>query len=234
MRAYAYIDGENHCTLAETQLRASSGIDSVSDVIIQLNGKSNYTFNWPIIKSGTERYIHDPKIRFFWDNTSFNQFLGSSRFAEVKRAVYATALVGDAERIHSANVQLRDRGFEPIVLVEEKKFGKQRERLLRSDGVLQKPKGCDMALVTRMVSDAAANLYDVCILYTSDSDFLPAIKAVQSMGKIVFVYGYDIGLMKRSEFLHVPDKFINLGGELDSDVDQISKIRQIWRHEKQS
>ena len=232
LRAYVYIDGENHCTLAESHIRDSSGVESVSEVLEHLNNKATYSWKWPANGHSTERYLYDARLRFFWDRTSFNRLLGIAVEAELKRAIYATAIVGDAQRLHDANVKLREYGFEAIVLAEEKNFSKQRKNLLDTEGVLQKPKGCDMALVTRMVSDAALDLYDICVLFTSDSDFLPAVKAVRSMGKIVWVHGHRLGLMKKSEFLHVPDEFLDLGALLESDIDEESKRRQIWKYTK--
>lgn len=61
-----------------------------------------------------------------------------------------------------------------------------------------------------MVADAAANLYDCCLLFTSDADFLPAIEAIRRMGKTVWVFGYKSALPKRSPYLYVPDRFVDL------------------------
>ena len=63
-----------------------------------------------------------------------------------------------------------------------------------------------------MVADAAADLYDACCLFTSDIDFLPAVKAGRHMGKHVWVYGYKDVLKDgdRSPYLHVPDLFVDL------------------------
>ncbi len=65
---------------------------------------------------------------------------------------------------------------------------------------MEKPKGCDIALATRMVADAAAGLYDCCLLFTSDADFLPAIEAVRGMGKIVWVFGLASALPDLSPY----------------------------------
>jgi uncharacterized LabA/DUF88 family protein len=60
--------------------------------------------------------------------------------------------------------------------------------------------------------------YDICILVTSDNDYLPVIQAVRRKGKVVYVLSYEDGTTKESEFFYVPDRFAfvnkdNLKGE---------------------
>ena len=63
---------------------------------------------------------------------------------------------------------------------------------------------------TFLTADAAADLYDACYLFTSDADFLPAIEAVRRLGKQVYVFGYASNLRKRSDYMFVPDLFVDL------------------------
>ena len=85
-----------------------------------------------------------------------------------------------------------------------------RDSRLANEGIIDKAKGCDIALATRMVSDAAADLYDACCLFTSDADYLPAVEAVRALGKVVWVFGYEDVLPVRSPYLYVPDRFVDL------------------------
>jgi uncharacterized LabA/DUF88 family protein len=105
-------------------------------------------------------------------------------------------------------------GFEPIVIDEPKQLRSQREASREKLALIEKPKGCDIAIATRMVADAAAGLYDACFLFTSDADFLPAVEAVRRMGKVVGVFGVESALGKNSAYLHVPDFFFDLEDHL--------------------
>jgi uncharacterized LabA/DUF88 family protein len=49
------------------------------------------------------------------------------------------------------------------------------------------------------------------LLFTSDSDFLPAIEAVQRMGKRVTVLGFKKYLKDRSRLEYVPGEFVDMG-----------------------
>jgi uncharacterized LabA/DUF88 family protein len=129
---------------------------------------------------------------------------------EVQRAYYATGVFGDAEKIHEAKSALRELRFDPIVVHESKDRVERRQKALASGKPFEKPKGCDVALATQMVADAGLDLYDSCLLFTSDADFIPAIQAVRTLGKNVWVYGFDSGLGKNSEFAHVPDRYFDL------------------------
>ncbi|MCP4504020.1 MAG: NYN domain-containing protein [Deltaproteobacteria bacterium] len=48
-------------------------------------------------------------------------------------------------------------------------------------------KEVDTSLVTDIVMGAATNAYDICVLLTGDAEVVPAVKAVQGLGKKVFV-----------------------------------------------
>ena len=61
-----------------------------------------------------------------------------------------------------------------------------------------------------MVRDAAADLFDICVLFSSDADFITAIEAVRSMGKIVWVFGYGDAIGRSSKLNYVPDKFVDM------------------------
>ena len=75
--------------------------------------------------------------------------------------------------------------------------------------MIEKPKSADIALAARMIEDAVLGNYDICALFTSDADYLPEIKAVRQMGKVVTVYGFKGNLGNR-ELEYIPDEFIDL------------------------
>jgi uncharacterized LabA/DUF88 family protein len=54
-------------------------------------------------------------------------------------------------------------------------------------------KGDDIHLATDLIVLAYKNAYDVAILVSGDGDFVPAIKAVQELGKRVENYYFKIG-----------------------------------------
>ncbi|MEK6898549.1 MAG: NYN domain-containing protein [Nanoarchaeota archaeon] len=66
-----------------------------------------------------------------------------------------------------------------IVLCNLKKI------ILKDGSVTFAIKGDDVCLTTDIISGAYENLYDIAILVSGDEDFVPAIKAVQKIGKRV-------------------------------------------------
>lgn len=48
-------------------------------------------------------------------------------------------------------------------------------------------KRVDVRLAADMIHFAAANAYDICVLFSGDQDFVPAVEAVQRLGKQVYV-----------------------------------------------
>jgi uncharacterized LabA/DUF88 family protein len=108
---------------------------------------------------------------------------------------------------------IRGYGLEPEVILERRKLTNQRECVLKDTGVIEKPKGVDIALCVRMLEDAYRNNFSTCFLLTSDMDFLPVIQAVRRIGKQVYVLGYRSGLSKQSPFEYVPDHFFDIGME---------------------
>lgn len=69
-------------------------------------------------------------------------------------------------------------GFE-IVLCKRKKYIKE------DKSVHFEMKGDDVYLAIDMVSGAYENLFDVAILVSGDEDFVPVIKRLQKLGKVV-------------------------------------------------
>ena len=126
------------------------------------------------------------------------------------RVFYFTSAVGDEQRMHDIQVELRAFDLEPCLVRELKMLANQRQNKLNNEYLIEKPKGVDIALAVHMVEDACIDLYETCHLYTSDVDFLPAIEMVKHRGKRVWVHGYKDGLSERSPLLHVPDGFDDL------------------------
>src|SRR5205814_1801612 len=80
---------------------------------------------------------------------------------------YFTSTVGDEPALHQIKVALRDFGLEPDVMVERSLLANQRQHLLETQCVIEKPKGADIALAVRMFDDSL-NSFEVCHLYTTD------------------------------------------------------------------
>jgi uncharacterized LabA/DUF88 family protein len=196
-RVIAYVDGENHFFRAKEAAGEIVGSSKAPEAI----GK--------VAKGSPYEFVFDLKLQLFWSWS----FIPCLR-AHLLRAVYVCSYTGNEETAHEARVAFRQRGFDPILIHEVKQLKDQRDNLRRTSRLIDKPKGCDIALTTRMVEDAALNLYDRCFLFTSDADFVPAIEAVRRMGKSVWVFGFKSCLGDRSPYLHVPDEFVDLSRQL--------------------
>lgn len=81
--------------------------------------------------------------------------------------------------------------FERLKLIPNFKLilcGMQKERI--DDKIIYRVKEDDIHLAVDMVKLAYNNSYGVAILVTSDGDFVPAVKAVQEIGKKVENIGF--------------------------------------------
>lgn len=221
MRTYVFVDAENHFLRSSAVMKRLGGeraAEALSLARLLVPGITGF----PRAIEG-HRFGWNLELQLFWDChlLSGGGALGQL-VAHVDRAVYACSCAGDESKAHEMRVKLRSYEFEPIVVTERKDLKRQRESSRERHGLIEKPKGCDIALVTRMVADAAADLYDTCLLFTSDADFLPAIEAVRRMGKVVCVFGYKSALPARSPYLYVPDRFVDLESRLES----------VWHNER--
>lgn len=214
MRAYVFVDAENHflrsCAVAEQLAGSKKAAQAFARAKTQVPGIRGFP---DAINGG--QFGWNPDFQLFWDCYVLSRGgILTGIDVTITRAVFACSCSGDEDKMHEVRTELRRIGFEPIVVHEPKQLKRRRGDALQQRGLLDKPKGCDIEIATRVVADAAADLYDYCFLFTSDADFMPAIKAVRAMGKIVWVFGYASVLPKRSPYLYVPDRFIDLGVKL--------------------
>jgi uncharacterized LabA/DUF88 family protein len=120
------------------------------------------------------------------------------------RAYYYTSVVGSDEVLKTACESLWTTGFSPKVF--KKPSGDR------------KSKGVDIALTTDMLTHAFQNHFDVAILLAGDSDYVPLVGRVKSLGKIVWVWFFqskEDGL--GSELRLASDVFIPLDNQFHNN-----------------
>ena len=156
-------------------------------------------------------FYTEVKVKFFFDFTTIPLSSIPNFLSYMDRAVYFTSFSGSPDECYKETVLIRELGFEPYVVHEDKQLARQREAALATTNIIEKAKGVDIALTVRMIEDAYRDNYQTCHLYTSDADYLPVIEAVRRMGKQVYVFGYKDSLGKNPRLLHVPDRFVDLG-----------------------
>jgi uncharacterized LabA/DUF88 family protein len=212
-RNYVYVDGESHFIRFKACAADVFGFPEAASRFCQFNFGNPGDVPSRVDHRRSQKFEYNESVKFVWDYARLESWAGSDMrsYGDFARGVYFTSFVGDPNGVQEARVAIRNYGFEPYVIHEEKQNWRKREGLLTNNGIIEKPKGCDLALATRMIADAAKNLYDVCRLFTSDADYLPVIDAVRNMGKVVWVYGFHDALPERSPFLFAPDYFIDLG-----------------------
>lgn len=201
---YLYVDGESHFIRSRECWKKLHGTDA------ELEEATCNTVVTGGLLSGRQNLAVNYKSKFFWAPIIASYSWTYESF-NISRAVYFTSFSGMPDELHRVKVEIRESGFEPYVIPESSKLAKQRESTLQLAGVIEKAKGVDIALSVRMLEDAYRDNYRLCILLTSDIDFLPVIEAVRRMGKQVVVMGYKDGLSANSPFLFVPDRFVDLG-----------------------
>jgi uncharacterized LabA/DUF88 family protein len=191
-RIFVYVDGESHFIRSEKEWKAIHG--DVADLGMLHHGCID-----------DRMVLHIPEAKVFWTQRMH---------PGVDRITYFTSASGDEGELHGLNVRLRDFGLDPYIVHERSDLKNRRRNTLNQHGVIEKAKGVDIALAVRLLDDARHLAFQECHIYTSDVDFLPAIKSVRSQGRRVVVHGYKNGLSQHSELLHVPDRFIDLGERL--------------------
>ena len=195
---HVYVDGESHFIRSAECIRQVFGEESTMETLAtKLPKDFGLTF--------------DKRCKFFW----LSSYDLSISVVEKKKLVYFTSCTGDDDLLHELRSFLRAKGFEPRIIKEVGTLAKQRDNVLNTDGLIEKPKGIDIALGVRVLEDAQRNTFDECCLFTSDVDYIPVIEAVQRMGKSVAVYGYRNGLGKNSSMTYVPDVFYDLTLEIE-------------------
>lgn len=188
-KSCAYIDGESHYIRAE---KAWQAIHHKSATLNNLRYRDD---------ADDKLVLVDPRAKVFWTRR-----LNPG----ISRAVYFTAATYDSKALYSLKLRMREYDLESVVIPELKKLSDQRANDLKENGIIEKPKQVDIALAVRMVRDAEKDNFDTFYLYSSDVDYLPAIKAVQECGKRVIVYGFTNGLSAESPLRHEPDMFVDL------------------------
>ena len=82
-----------------------------------------------------------------------------------------SSMTGNEGQKKQASMQLRDLGFHPELFLKEK--GKR-------------SKGVDLTLAKDLLSHAFFGNYDVAVLLAGDGDYVPLVKEVKRMGKVVY------------------------------------------------
>lgn len=221
---YVYFDGESHFIRSEQCVREVFGKDVTLEAVAERGARKYDELaqehkDSPGPKSAGLYFLEGFKIlverrcKLFWDRNTFS-FTASARrgggAVTPSNMVYFSSCAGDEDLLHTLRVLVRDNGFEPQITKERAQLAKQRENMLGNEGIIEKAKGVDISLAVRLLEDAHRDVFDECILFTSDVDYVSAIQAVQRMGKKVYVFGYRNGIGKNSAMEFVPDGFVDL------------------------
>jgi hypothetical protein len=208
MKTYVYVDGENHFVRSNDYWKKLHGKEaSLEDITDQQVGGGGCPY--PDAKEPPIRLEY--KAKFFWDTRYPNRVPTPFHHRPIGGAVYYTVFTGGDPELLEVRKFIRKQGFDPQVIKERKQLASQRENLLNTGCILEKPKGVDIGLTVRLLEDSYRHIFDVCYLFTSDADFAPVIRAVQAVGRKVVVYGYKDGLGINSDLEYVPDGFFDLG-----------------------
>lgn len=207
MRIYTYVDGESHFIRTQAAFREVHGdsVDLTASVYV-----NNTTGSAAFPDEGKPYLRVLPAAKFFWDVNYPFAAPGRLCGAYISSAAYFTAVSGDLATYHEACLAIRKNGFFPHVIHESTQLATRRNEKRGATGLLEKAKGVDIGLAVQLLEDAYHNNFDACYVFTSDIDFLPALRVVQRMGKKVIVFGYKNGLSAQSRLAYVPDAFVDL------------------------
>jgi uncharacterized LabA/DUF88 family protein len=204
-RLAVYVDGESHFHRSEARFAKSEvKLDDLPSMRIET--RNPYLVSCPSATGA--RFLVRRDCKLFWDSTCLYWCTLQSRNAEEPAVIYFTAFSGDPDALHSTRAFLRQKGFEPVVLPEPRSKAKRRDATRRG-GMIEKAKGVDIELTVRILEDARANVFEKCCIFTSDEDYVPVVRSLKRLGKVVYVAGYKSMLATNSEFEFIPDKFID-------------------------
>jgi uncharacterized LabA/DUF88 family protein len=192
-RLYVYVDGESHFSRTEDKARKTFGCTALEE----LQRVKSHIGIGSVITTRSD-------CKFFWDTSYFGPASPAPQ-----RKYYFTAFTGIDQDLIDAKSFVRAHGFDPEIIKEPKDLRTRRKNQLDDLRLIEKPKGSDIALTSKMIEDAASDNYDSAILFTSDADFIPVIRAVRRLGKYVAVYGYKENL-GNEELAFIPDYFRDL------------------------
>ena len=174
---HVYVDGESHFIRSRQAWKKLHGLAAELDGMVhQPQSLQGYSF-----LSDSKGVIVDHRAHIFWDARCIPLSLlpfFTGMGLRLQRAIYFTSFTGPANELHSIKTKLRSMEFEPQVILEQKTLARQRENTLEQTGVIEKAKGVDIGLTVRLLEDAYRNIYEYCVLFTSDIDYLPVIEAV--------------------------------------------------------
>lgn len=212
---YVYVDGENHYHRTEQAVQKAFGRPDITLSDIQFkNGIGPYPQYPDDRPPRAFRVI--PECRFFWDVCCVYRLAHvyphtSDAKRMIQRAIYFTSSARDDEQVHEYRRQVRENGFEPRIIRENKKKRQQRENRTGDTGLLDKAKGVDIDMATRIASDAFQGNFNRCAIFTSDNDFIPIIRLIRQLGKNVIVCGFADFVGPKSRLIYEPDGFVDLG-----------------------
>jgi uncharacterized LabA/DUF88 family protein len=206
---HVYIDGESHFIRSEQCVK-----DVMGESVTLKDVAERMAKRWDEEKKPevSPPIIVEPRCKFYWDPVGFDK----------SPKVYFTSCTGNDDLLHTLRVFVRGQSFEPQIIKERNDLSKQRAHMFGNGGIIEKPKGVDIALSVRMLEDAHRNVFSACALFSSDVDFLPVIEAVQRMGKAVQVYGYRSGIGKNSPLEYVPEHFVDLGADFTHELSELA------------
>jgi len=212
MSTYLYVDGESHFIRSEECWKAvfegETTLENLAETSPTFRQRGGFRPQYPLANDEKRFALYRP-AKYFWD------FFVPSCYhplpTNLSRAVYVTSSSGDENEKDRARRVIRRNGFEPVVLDELAMLKKRRENQLSQLRLIEKPKGVDIALATRVLEDAYVGAFQSCFLCTSDADFIPVVQAIRRIGKAVYVLGYREALGERSVFEYMPDAFLDLG-----------------------
>jgi hypothetical protein len=93
------------------------------------------------------------------------------------RAYYYTSMVGSDDQVWDTKDLVRGAGFYPEVFKRQKGS--------------RDSKGVDIALTIDILRGAYMSLFDVAVLVTGDGDYVPVVREVQRLGKVVCLIFFE-------------------------------------------
>jgi hypothetical protein len=144
MQTYIYVDGESHFIRSRKCWKKIHGegaeLQDINHYITTSAAKQCYPNpHHPLIRS-------ELRSKFFWDKHYPCLLSAPFSLPRIDGAIYFTDFAGDDNDYHSICVTIRQEGFEPQVIRELGKLAKRREHLLKTEEILEKPKGVDIGL----------------------------------------------------------------------------------------
>ncbi len=121
------------------------------------------------------------------------------RYCQIVDASYFRGRL-NAQQAHEQDKLYSERVFEDVLMRADVRMYQQHVKI-RPDGSFEEKK-IDVWLALEAYEMASLKRYDICVLITGDSDFVPLVRKLNTLGSRVMLLGWDFDFERNGQTFH--------------------------------